>query len=61
MRKQAVLYSVENDREITKETDSLFLLKVQRALLLALEEAGTLDETQCRLAEAILEQNREPS
>ena len=51
MQDRAVLRSVENDRRITKEQDHAFLYAYQRAVLLALKEAGQLNETQYRYAE----------
>ncbi len=60
MQDRAVLRSVENDRRITKEQDHVFLYAYQRAVLLALKEAGRLNETQYRYAEEKLkEQQRE--
>ena len=60
MQDRAVLRSVENDRRITKEQDHAFLYAYQRAVLLALKEAGRLNETQYRYAEEKLkEQQRE--
>ena len=41
----------ENDREITKETDSQFLFEYQRAILLELKDKGILNEMQYRYAE----------
>ena len=51
MQDQAVLRSVENGRRITKEQDQEFLYTYQRAVLLALKEAGRLNEMQYRYAE----------
>ena len=51
MAEQARLLGVENDREITKETDSQFLFEYQRAILLELKDKGVLDEMQYRYAE----------
>jgi len=60
MQDRAVLRSVEQDRRITKEQDHEFLYAYQRAVLLALKEAGQLNETQYRYAEEKLkEQQRE--
>ena len=60
MQDRAVLRSFENDRRITKEQDHAFLYAYQRAVLLALKEAGRLNETQYRYAEEKLkEQQRE--
>ena len=51
MAEQARLLGVENDREITKETDSQFLFEYQRAILLELRDRGVLNEIQYRYAE----------
>ena len=51
MAEQARLLGVENDREITKETDSQFLFEYQRAILLELKDRGVLNEIQYRYAE----------
>ena len=58
MQDRAVLRSVENDRRITKEQDHEFLYEYQRAILLALKEAGQLNETQYRTAEDKLKEQR---
>lgn len=46
-----ILQSIENDHEITWKTDSEFLYELQKAVLLALLESGTLTEMQYRYAE----------
>ena len=51
MQDRAVMQSVENGRRITKERDQEFLYAFQRAVLLALKEAGRLNEMQYRYAE----------
>ena len=51
MAEQARLLGVENNREITKETDSQFLFEYQRAILLELKDRGVLNEIQYRYAE----------
>jgi len=51
LAEQVRLEVIENDREITKETDSQFLFEYQRAILLALKDKGVLNETQYRYAE----------
>lgn len=51
MAEQARLLGVENDREITKETDKQFLFEYQRAILLELKDKGVLNEIQYRYAE----------
>lgn len=51
MAEQVRLLGVENDREITKETDSQFLFEYQRAILLELKDKGVLNEIQYRYAE----------
>lgn len=58
MQDRAVLRSVEQDRRITEEQDAEFLFACQRALLLALKEAGQLSETQYRYAEEKLKAQR---
>ena len=45
------LERIENDRRITRETDSEFLYEFQKSLLLALVESGRLTEQQYRYAE----------
>lgn len=51
MAEQARLLDIENDREITKETDSQFLFEYQRAVLLTLKDKGVLNEMQYRYVE----------
>lgn len=51
MAEQARLLGIENDREITKETDSQFLFEYQRAVLLELKDRGVLNEVQYQYAE----------
>lgn len=51
MAEQARLLDIENDRAITKETDSQFLFEYQRAVLLTLKDNGILNEMQYRYAE----------
>ena len=51
MAEQARLVTTENDREITKESDSQFLFEYQRAILLELKDKGILNEMQYRYAE----------
>lgn len=51
MAEQARLLGIENDRKITKETDSQFLLEYQRAILLTLKDKGVLNEIQYQYAE----------
>lgn len=51
MAERARLVRIENDREITKETDSQFLFEYQRAILLELKDKGVLNEIQYRYAE----------
>lgn len=58
MQDRAVLRSVENDRRITKDQDAEFLYEYQRAILLALKEAGQLNEAQYRYAEDRLKAQR---
>ena len=61
MRERAVLRSVENDRRITEEQDAEFLYLLQNAVLLALKEAGRLNESQYRYAEEELKTQRRES
>ena len=58
MPDRAVLRSVENERRIAEELDAEFLYAIQSALLRALQEAGMLNEIQCRYAEAKLKAQR---
>ena len=58
MQERAVLRTVENDRRITKEQDQEFLYTYQRAVLLALKDAGQLTEMQYRYAEGKLKEQR---
>ena len=58
MLEQAVLRYVENDRRITEEQDAKFLYLLQNAVLLALKEAGRLNEMQYRYAEEKLKTQR---
>lgn len=51
MAERVRLVTIENDREITKETDSRFLFEYQRAILLELRDKGVLNEMQYRYAE----------
>ena len=46
VQERAVLRYVENERRITEEQDAEFLYALQKALLLALKEAGRLNEAQ---------------
>ena len=58
MEDQAVLQTIENNREIVWDSDSEFLFEYQKAMLLALKELGTLDEMQYRYAEATLKEQQ---
>lgn len=58
MEEQAILQKIEYDRKIVRESDSEFLFEYQRAVLLALKEVGTLNETQYRYAENGLKNQR---
>ena len=51
MKDQSRLVGIEHGRKITKETDCRFLFEYQKAILLSLKEAGTLNEVQYRYAE----------
>ena len=58
-RKQyAALQRIENDHEITRETDREFLYNLENALLLALLEDGTLTQMQYRQASEKLKRQR---
>ena len=60
MAKQiAKLKSIENDHEITKDSDSEFLFALQNALLLALQEQGQLTPIQYRHAVEGLKKQRQ--
>lgn len=59
MAEQARLLDIENDREITKETDSQFLFEYQRAVLLTLKDKGVLNEMQYRHVEEKLKKQLE--
>ena len=61
MAEQARLLDIENDREITKETDSQFLFEYQRAILLTLRDRGVLNETQYQYAEENLKKQLKQS
>lgn len=50
MRKTPQLYRVEHNGQISEEISREFEFHLQNALLLALQEAGRLDEIQCRWA-----------
>ena len=52
------LERIENDRAITRGTDGEFLYEYQKAVLLALAEAGRLTQLQYRYAEEKLRQQR---
>ena len=58
-RKQyAALQRIENDHEITRETDREFWYNLENALLLALLEDGTLTRMQYRQASEKLKRQR---
>ena len=59
MAEQARLLDIENDREITKETDSQLLFEYQRAVLLTLKDKGVLNEMQYRYVEEKLKKQLE--
>ncbi|MCI8910963.1 MAG: hypothetical protein HFG09_09850 [Oscillibacter sp.] len=61
MTEQARLLDIENNREITKETDSQFLFEYQRAILLTLRDRGVLNETQYQYAEENLKKQLKQS
>ena len=52
------LSKVEDDHEITRETDAEFLLEYQHAILLECREQGALTEMQYRYATEALQQLR---
>lgn len=56
MRQSWYMAKIENDHDITKETDAKFLLEYQRAMLLTLKEQGILTEMQYRYAAEVLQQ-----
>ena len=51
MRRKVLLLQIENDREISPETDEEFFDVLWRSLLLALKEDGFINEAQLRRAE----------
>ena len=51
MRRKVLLLQIENDREISPETDEEFFDALWRSLLLALKEDGFINEAQLRRAE----------
>lgn len=57
MQTEAALKSVVNDREITEE-DYDFLYEFQKAVLLALQKTGRLNDLQLRHAERKLQEQR---
>jgi len=59
MRKQyAIFQKIEHNEHITEETHYLFLVHLQKAILLALREQGWLTAMQYRHAEDLLKQQR---
>ena len=57
-KKFAVLHSIDNNREITMESDGPFLCQLEDALLLALKERGILNFIQYRFAKEELHRRR---
>ena len=51
MRRKVLLLQIENDREISPETDEEFFDALWRSLLLALKEDGFMNEAQLRRTE----------
>ena len=51
MRRKVLLLQIENDREISPETDEEFFDVLWRSLLLALKEDGFMNEAQLRRTE----------
>lgn len=49
---------VEDNRTITRQTDSEFFFECQRGVLLSLKETGILTEMQFKHAEEILKEQR---
>lgn len=49
-KKFAELHRIDNDHKITKDTDVMFLYRLQNVLLMALKEHGRLNELQYREA-----------
>ena len=49
---------VDNDRTITRQTDSEFYFAFQRGVLLSLKEQGTLTEMQFKCAQDALKEQR---
>lgn len=49
---------VDNDRTITRQTDSEFYFAFQRGVLLSLKEQGTLTEMQFKYAQDALKEQR---
>lgn len=49
-----ILQKIENNEQITKHTQPEFWYRVQKVLLLALQEQGILSFTACRRAEESL-------
>ncbi len=54
----AVLQRIDNNGQITKENHSVFLSRLQSALLLALREQGRLSAMQLRQAQEGLQKQR---
>lgn len=55
------LQSIENDRKITRDSDSEFLYEFQKSILLALVESGRLTEHQYRYTETQLRRQIAPA
>ena len=51
MKRKVLLLQIENDREISPETDVEFFDALWRSLLLALKEDGFMNEAQLRRTE----------
>lgn len=51
MRRKVLLLQIENDREISPETDEEFFDVLWRGLLLSLKKDGFMNEAQLRRAE----------
>lgn len=59
MAEKAILVKIENDRDVIWNSDYEFFFTYQKAVLLALQELGTLDNLQYQYAEdTLIEQFR---
>ena len=58
-KRYAVLTAIENEGEISEDTNPAFMYLLKKALLLALRERGFLNEVQYRHADESLLQQRQ--